>query len=319
MGTACAILLAEHPGQAVSLWARDAEYAREMAATRENRKLLPGVQIPPAVEITGDIDRAVGGAEMLVVAIPTAFLRDALQTLSEHLTTAPPIVSIVKGLENETFLRPSEIIGEVLGTSAVVALGGPSHAEEISRRLPTSVVAASRDAGLAKQVQEMFSTDRFRVYTNLDIIGVELAGALKNVVAIAAGICDGLGFGDNAKAGLMTRGVVEMTRFGVTLGAEPVTFSGLAGIGDLITTCISPYGRNRRVGERLGRGEKLDGILASMEAVAEGVLTSRSVHGYAGELQIEMPIAREVYRVLFEGKAPLDATSDLMLRPRRGE
>ncbi|HVW00536.1 MAG TPA: NAD(P)H-dependent glycerol-3-phosphate dehydrogenase [Planctomycetaceae bacterium] len=319
MGTACAILLAEHPGQPVALWSRDAEYAREMSATRDNRKLLPGIQIPSVVEITADIERAVAGAELLVVAIPTAFLRAALTSLSPYLQTATPIVSVIKGLENETFLRPSEIVGEVLGTRPVVALGGPSHAEEISRRLPTSVVAASSDLNLARQVQELFSTDRFRVYTNVDIIGVELAGALKNVVAIAAGICDGLGFGDNAKAGLMTRGVVEMTRFGVTLGAEAVTFSGLAGIGDLITTCISPYGRNRRVGERLGRGETLAGILASMEAVAEGVLTSRSVHEYAEELQIEMPIAEEVYRVLFAGKSPLDATSDLMLRPRRRE
>jgi len=319
MGTACSILLAEHAGQEVSLWSRDAEYAREMAETRENRRLLPGVRIPESIEITSDVERAVADAEILVVAIPTAYLREALTDLAPHLTSDRPMVSVIKGMENETFMRPSEIIGEVLGNRAVVALGGPSHAEEISRRLPASVVAASGDLALARQVQAMFSTDRFRVYTNLDIVGVELAAALKNVVAIAAGISDGLGYGDNAKAALMTRGIVEITRFGTSLGAEPLTFAGLAGMGDLITTCISPYGRNRHVGQRLGQGEKLSQILASMDAVAEGVLTSRSVHEYAEKLGIEMPITSEVYHVLFEDKNPEEATSALMLRPPKGE
>ena len=319
MGTACSILLAEHPQQRVALWSRDADYAREMAETRENKRLLPGVSIPASITITGDIEEAVADAEILVVAIPTAYLREALTTLAPSLHSDRPMVSVIKGMENDTFMRPSEIIGEVLGNRAVVALGGPSHAEEISRRLPASVVAASGDLALAKQVQAMFSTVRFRVYTNLDIIGVELAAALKNVVAIAAGISDGLGYGDNAKAALLTRGLVEMTRFGTMLGAESLTFAGLAGMGDLITTCISPYGRNRRVGERLGGGEKLRQILDSMDAVAEGVLTSRSIHDYADKLGIEMPIASEVYSVLFEDKSPELATSALMLRPPKGE
>lgn len=319
MGTACSILLAEHADQPVALWSRDAGYAEEMARSRENSRLLPGVRIPESIEITADVAAALDGAEIIVVAIPTAYLREALGALRPFLDSDRPMLSVVKGLENETFMRPSEIIGEVLGNRAIVALGGPSHAEEISRRLPASVVAASGDLTLAKQVQAMFSTDRFRIYTNVDIIGVELAAALKNVVAIAAGICDGLGYGDNAKAALLTRGLVEITRFGTMLGAEAATFAGLAGLGDLVTTCISPYGRNRRVGERLGKGESLTQILESMDAVAEGVLTSRSVYEYADKLGIEMPITGEVYSVLFEGKSPREATSALMMRPPKGE
>ncbi|MCH7987611.1 MAG: NAD(P)-dependent glycerol-3-phosphate dehydrogenase [Planctomycetes bacterium] len=319
MATACSILLAEHPGQDVAIWARNPDHAREMSEHRENKRLLPGVPIPQSIQITADIRQAVEGADLLVVAIPTKFLRAALSEIASSLTDDRPVVSVVKGLENETFMRPSEIIADVLGNRAVVALGGPSHAEEISRRLPASVVAASGDVALAKQVQQMFNTDRFRVYTNLDIIGVELAGALKNVIAIAAGICDGLKYGDNAKSALMTRGLVEMTRFGTALGAEPLTFSGLAGIGDLITTCNSPYGRNRMVGERLGKGETLDDILESMDAVAEGVTTTKSVFELAEQKGIELPITREVYCVLFEGKSPEEATNALMLRPPRGE
>lgn len=319
MATACSILLAEHPRQCVSLWARNPDYARDMDEQRENRRLLPGVAIPDSVSVTSDIDQAAKDADILVVAIPTKFLREALMQIVPHLTHDRPVVSVIKGLENETFMRPSEIIVEVLGNRAVVALSGPSHAEEISRRLPASVVAASGDVALAKQVQQMFNTDRFRVYTNSDIVGVEFAGALKNVIAIAAGICDGLGYGDNAKSALLTRGVVEITRFGTALGAETLTFAGLAGMGDLITTCISPYGRNRMVGERLGKGETLEQILDSMDAVAEGVTTTRSVFELAEKKDIEMPITTEVYRVLFDGKSPEEATNSLMLRPPRGE
>lgn len=319
MGTACAIVLSENPDQQVSLWARNPDHAAEMAETRENQRLLPGVSIPSPITITSDITTAVADSDLLVMAVPTAFLRDCLNDISPALTDDRPVVSVIKGIENETFLRPSEIIGEVLGSRAVVSLSGPSHAEEITRRLPATVVAASGDLALARRVQQTFTTDRFRVYTNVDIIGVELAAALKNVIAIAAGICDGLGYGDNAKSALMTRGLVEMTRFGTSLGALPETFSGLAGMGDLITTCASPYSRNRKVGERLGAGETLDQILQSMEAVAEGVWTTRSVHELAEQQGIDMPITAEVFRVLFEGKPALEATDSLMMRPPRNE
>lgn len=319
MATACSVLLADHAGQDVAMWARREDHAADMAAHRENRRLLPGVQIPESVVITADVAEAVDDADFLVVAIPTKFLREALLSIQDKLTGDRPVVSVVKGLEVDTFLRPSEIVAEVLGARAVVALGGPSHAEEIARRLPASVVAASGDVSLAKEVQTMFMTDRFRVYTNQDIVGVELAGALKNVIAIAAGICDGREYGDNAKSALLTRGIVEMTRFGVALGAESDTFSGLAGIGDLITTCISPYGRNRRVGERLGKDETLQQILDSMDSVAEGVTTTKSVYDLADQKGIDMPITEQVYRVLFEDKSPAEATDALMARPPKGE
>ncbi len=319
MGTACAIVLAEKPEQRVSLWARNADHASEMVKTRENKRLLPGITIPDSVEVTSDIGAAVADSDLLVMAVPTAFLRNCLSEISVRLTDDRPVVSVIKGIENETFQRPSEIIGEVLGSRAVVSLSGPSHAEEITRRLPASVVAASGDLALARRVQQTFTTDRFRVYTNVDIIGVELAAALKNVIAIAAGICDGLGYGDNAKSALMTRGLVEMTRFGTSLGAEAQTFTGLAGMGDLITTCASPYSRNRKVGERLGAGETLEEILESMDAVAEGVWTTRSVHELAEQRGIEMPITAEVFSVLFEDKRAAEATNSLMMRPPRDE
>jgi glycerol-3-phosphate dehydrogenase (NAD(P)+) len=319
MATACSILLAEHPDQKVTLWSRNSEQAREIQSARENKRLLPGVRLPDGVDVSADIDEAVDGADFLVLAIPTKFVRETLESLSPSLNQNRPVISVVKGIENETFLRPSEIVTDLLGSRAVVALGGPSHAEEIARRLPATVVAASGDVALAKQVQAMFSTDRFRVYTNADVIGVELAGALKNVIAIAAGICDGLGYGDNAKSALMTRGIVEITRFGEALGSEAATFNGLAGIGDLITTCISPHGRNRFVGEQLGRGESLEEITSSLQGIAEGVNTTRSVFDMAQERGIEMPITEEVYAVLFDGKSPAEATTSLMLRPPREE
>jgi glycerol-3-phosphate dehydrogenase (NAD(P)+) len=319
MATACSILLAEHPGQKVAIWSHSSEHARDIARHRENQRLLPGVKIPASIEVTDDIEAAVEEADILLAAIPTRYLRETLGRIAGTLNRNRPVISVIKGIENETFLRPSEIIEEVLGSRAVCALSGPSHAEEIARKLPASVVAASGDVALARRVQQMFSTDRFRVYTNQDLIGVELAAALKNVIAIAAGICDGLGFGDNAKSALMTRGIVEMSRFGQALGAEGSTFSGLAGIGDLITTCISPHGRNRFVGEQLGQGKSLDEIVAGMEGVAEGVNTTEAVHNLAEQRGIEMPITAAVHGVLFEGLSPIEATTRLMDRPRKEE
>lgn len=319
MATACSILVADHADQEVSIWARNPEYALSMERDRENHRLLPGVQLPGNVSVTSDLEQALNKADYVVAAVPTQFLRSTLASARPHIGPQTPVISVIKGIENSTFQRPSEIILDVLGNRGVVALSGPSHAEEIGRRLPASVVAASGDLGLARQVQRMFNTQRFRVYTNLDLIGVELSGALKNVIAIAAGISDGLGYGDNAKSSLMTRGLVEMTRFGVRFGAESATFSGLAGIGDLITTCVSKYGRNRRVGEELGRGKTLAQILAGMESVAEGVATAKSVYEISEQEGLETPIMSEVYRVLFENKGAADATNSLMLRPLRSE
>jgi glycerol-3-phosphate dehydrogenase (NAD(P)+) len=318
-GTAMALLLAQHPHHRVTLWSAREENGRILQERRENVRLLPGVSIPPAVELTLDIRRAVEGADLWVAAIPTVYLRATLSQIAAELRPGPPVLSLAKGLENETFLRPTEIWIQLLGVRHIAVLSGPSHAEEVSRGLPTSVVAASEDMDLARWVQQHFSTERFRVYTNLDPIGVELAGALKNVVGIAAGISDGLGFGDNAKAALLTRGLVEMTRFGVAHGAEPQTFMGLAGMGDLITTCVSRHGRNRYVGERLAHGERWIDIQASMNMVAEGVFTAHSVYDRARQMGIDMPITTEVYRVLYEDKDPRAAVDALMLRSPKGE
>lgn len=317
-GTALAVLLAKNAAHRVSLWSARPEHAGLLQERRENVRLLPGIPIPEAVFLTTDIRKAVDGAELLLVATPTVFLRTTLQRIAPDVPAATPVVSVVKGIENATFRKPTEIILETLGERPVAVLSGPSHAEEVARELPTTVVAASADFDLARAVQRAFTTERFRVYTNPDIIGVELAGALKNVIAIAAGIGDGLGLGDNAKAALITRGLVEMARFGIALGAEAATFSGLAGMGDLIVTCCSRHGRNRLVGERLARGDKLRDIQA-MNMVAEGVYTTRSVYEQARKMGVSMPISTEIYRALYEDKPPLAAVNDLMVRSLKSE
>jgi glycerol-3-phosphate dehydrogenase (NAD(P)+) len=318
-GTAIALLLAGNPDHRVTLWSARAENGRLLQERRENVRLLPGVPIPPSIRLTTDLRQAIAGADLWVSAIPTVHLRAVLTRIAATVPAGPPVLSLAKGLENGTFLRPTEMLAQMLGVKRTAVLSGPSHAEEISRGLPASVVVASSDAELARWIQGLFSTERFRVYTNPDPIGVELAGALKNVIGIAAGINDGLGLGDNAKAALLTRGLVEMTRFGVALGAQAWTFSGLAGLGDLITTCISPHGRNHRVGQRLARGERWPDIEASMTMVAEGAYTAHSVHDRAEQLGIDMPITAEVYRVLYENKDPRAAVSELMLRQPKGE
>ncbi len=318
-GTAIALLLAQNPKNRVTLWSAFEENAKILRETRENIRLLPGVRIPESIILTTDFSTALDGAELAVSAIPTVYLRNTLKRFVGNWPSELPALSLSKGMEIDTFLRPTQILHEVLGIKHVAALSGPSHAEEVSRGRPTSVVVAGVDEELTMSIQRAFNSERFRIYTNLDVIGVELAGALKNVIGIAAGACDGLGFGDNAKSALLTRALVEMARFGVALGADHATFMGLAGLGDLITTCISPHGRNRRVGERLGKGEKLADILASTPKVAEGVYTARSVHGRATAMGIELPIANQVYLALYEDKPPLAAVQDLMLRMPKKE
>jgi glycerol-3-phosphate dehydrogenase (NAD(P)+) len=302
----------------VALWSARPEHAA-WHARRENARLLPGVTVPPSVLLTTDIQAAVDGVDLLIAAIPTAYLRATLARIAPAIPTAPPLLSLVKGLEIHMFRRPTEIAIETLGMRPVAALSGPSHAEEVARGLPTTLVAASEDLGLARWVQQAFSMERFRVYTNLDLVGVELAGALKNVIGIAAGISDGLGLGDNCKSALMTRGLAEMARFGVALGAEAQTFWGLAGMGDLITTCVSRHGRNRAVGERLAKGESLAAIQTSTSMVAEGVFTAKSVYEKSHAMGIATPISTEVYRILYEGKDPRAGVNDLMMRALRSE
>jgi glycerol-3-phosphate dehydrogenase (NAD(P)+) len=317
-GTAVSIILAQNPAHRVALWSAQPDHAN-WHARRENVRLLPGVAIPQSVLLTTDVAHAAESADLLIAAVPTAFLRATLERIASALPKETPLLSLAKGLENSTFLRPTEIALEVLGPRSVAVLSGPSHAEEVARGLPTTLVAATDDLPLGRLVQQCFSTERFRVYTNVDLVGVELAGALKNVIGIAAGINDGLGLGDNSKSALLTRGLAEMARFGVALGSNAQTFWGLAGMGDLVTTCISRHGRNRAVGERLGKGEKLAAIQASTSKVAEGVFTARSVYEKAKQMGIPMPISTEVYRVLYEDKNPRDAVNDLMVRELRSE
>lgn len=317
-GTALSIVLADH-GADVTLWSHDRDYALEMARTRRNPKFLPGVLIPDAIEIVFDMEGAVEGRDILFSVVPTPFLRQVLERLAPFYPAGVPIVSATKGIDTGTLQRPTEIIRACLGEVPVAVLSGPSHAEEVARRMPTTVVSASHDMGMARRVQDLLATERFRVYTSGDAVGVELGGALKNVISIAGGIVDGLGFGDNTKAALLTRGIVEMSRLGEKLGGQRVTFFGLSGIGDLITSCISRHGRNRAVGERIGRGEKLEHILAGMHAVAEGVKTSISVRRIEDETRVEMPICHEVHQVLFEDKDPARAVRDLMTRQLKDE
>ena len=313
MGTALAVLFSKTVGS-VRIWARDPGRAAELARTRENTPHLPGVVLPEGVEVTADARDATAGAELMVAAIPSAYLRATLGGLADRVPAAVPVLSVIKGIENATFARPSQIIEQTLGPRGVAVLSGPSFADELARGLPASVVVAGADERLNILVRDALNHELLRVYTNPDAVGVELAGALKNILGIAAGICDGLGLGDNAKAALLTRGLVEMARFAADLGGQRSTFSGLAGVGDVITTCYSPLGRNRAVGERIGRGASLEEALAGMVNVAEGVPTTRSVHDQAIERGIEMPITDEVYKILFEAKPPRAAVTDLMVR-----
>jgi glycerol-3-phosphate dehydrogenase (NAD(P)+) len=318
MGTALSLLFCAGGAQ-VRLWSRDREHAESFARSRTNDRHLPGVVVPDSVQITASGELAAEGADLVVAAIPTQYLRSALQSLADALPPRVRVLSVVKGIEFGTFARPSQIIEQTLGPRAIAVLSGPSHAEELARGLPASVVVSSADEELAARVRDVLSHEAFRVYTSTDTLGVEVAGALKNILGVAAGICDGLGFGDNAKAALLTRGLVEIARLGVNLGARLETFYGLAGVGDVATTCYSPYGRNRSVGERIGRGESIDHVLADMVNVAEGVPTTRSVHSLARDRGVDMPITAELYRVLFEAKSPRAAVIDLMIREPKAE
>ena len=323
MATVCSILLTQG-GHEVTMWGAFEESIERLMQDREQRRLLPGVRVPAAVRLTANDAECFRGPTLILSAVPTQFMRSAWKRLSPHVPAGVPVISVAKGIENGTLYRPTQVIADVLNATrgrprALAALSGPNIAGEIARYLPATAVAASDDPDLARRVQAVLSTQWFRVYTNPDAIGVELAGATKNVIAIAAGIVDGLAAGNNAKAALVTRGLVEITRLGVAMGARPETFNGLAGVGDLITTCVSPEGRNRTVGERIGKGQKLEDILGGMESVAEGVPTTRSMMELARRHGVEMPITEAVHAVLFEGKDVLQALSDLMTREPKPE
>jgi glycerol-3-phosphate dehydrogenase (NAD(P)+) len=320
-GTAIALLLDKN-GHNVTLWSNFPDYAAVMSKKRENTKFLPGVKLPSSIKVACSLEIAHCSLDLIIMAIPTQYSRAVLAKLKTNickLKSDISIVSVAKGLEMGTLKRPSELIKEVLGTDKIAVLSGPSHAEEVSRGLPASVVIASKDMKLAHLAQSAFMNSHFRPYTHSDIIGVELGGAIKNIIAIAAGICDGLQLGDNAKSALLTRGLIEIIRLGKAMGAHQNTFFGLSGLGDLITTCVSPHGRNRAVGIKLGQGKTLKQIMASMEMVAEGVWTTKAAIKLSNQYKIEMPITKEVYNILFQGKNPKQAVRDLMGRRAKSE
>jgi len=317
-GTALAMVLHEN-GHAVRVWGVDAEYTRQVHSTRRNPKFLPGVVLPEGILFGSDPAQLADGVVLVVSVIPTQFLRSALTHIGSHLPPKAPIVSCSKGFERGSLRLPSGVVSELLPAAEVVVLSGPSHAEEVSRGLPTTVVVAAAEAENAAGVQRLLNGRRFRVYTSGDPVGVEVGGAAKNVIALAAGISDGLGFGDNTRAGLITRGLHEITRLGKALGAQVETFAGLSGTGDLIVTCTSSHSRNYTVGFRIARGEGLEDIGRSTETVAEGVETTRSIHELARNLGVTLPITAQVHAVLFEGKSPREAVEDLMCREVKEE
>jgi glycerol-3-phosphate dehydrogenase (NAD(P)+) len=319
-GTALSIILANN-AHSVTLWSHKEEYADVIRQTHQNPPFLPGIIIPETIAATSNLDRAVDGAEMIVTAVPSQFVRSVMMRLRHLRYDTMTVVNVAKGIENGSLMTMSEMLHDVLDVPPgnVATLSGPSHAEEVSRKIPTTVVAASTSLETAKLVQKTFMTPYFRVYASTDLKGVELGGSLKNVIAIAAGIVDGANLGDNTKAALMTRGIAEITRVGVALGAHVQTFAGLSGIGDLMVTCMSRHSRNRYVGVEIGKGRKLDDILSEMVMVAEGVETTKSANALAKKVGVEVPICAEVYKMLFEGKDPKQSTYDLMTRDAKGE
>lgn len=318
-GTAMAMSLASG-GHAVALWGHDPGYTGQIASTRKNPRYLDGVTLPESVLVTADPAVALADAQVVLVAVPTQHVRGVVQRLLPHLPGRVPLVSLAKGLEQDTGLRPTEVLTALVHEPArVFALSGPSHAEEIARGLPTTVVVAGRDEAVLQMLQGLLATRAFRVYRHGDVLGLEICGALKNVMALAAGIADGLGYGDNAKAAILSRGLVEMARYGAAVGAEARTFYGLGGVGDLAVTAFSRHGRNRAFGERIGRGETLQQALAASPKVAEGVWTSRVVVAAAQRLGIDMPIAFAVARILFDGLPPREAVRALMERDPKAE
>ena len=304
----------------VSLWEFDKDVADKLINDRENKKFLPGIKFPENLTVTNDLSEAVKDSMAVVFACPSFALRTLCENVKSYITEKMILVSVIKGIEDGTFLTMSKMIDSIIpAKKGVVALSGPTHAEEVSRGIPTSIVAACEDLELAGEIQKIFMTDHFRIYTNEDIIGVEIAAASKNVIAIIAGISDGIGFGDNTKAALITRGLAEIMRLGKKAGAKEITFSGLAGMGDLIVTCHSKHSRNRYVGEELGKGRKIDDITGSMTMVAEGVKNCKSIFHYAEHLGVEMPLTEELYRILYENEDIKDSIKRLLGRKEKYE
>ena len=317
-GCALAMVLA-NKGNKVTVWARNAKQVEAMAETRENTHYLPGVKFPESIDFTADLEVASADKDYLVFAVPAQSFRGVFEKASAFFDSAVPVINVAKGIEKDTLLRLSEVAVNIRPDVRYVALSGPSHAEEVAREMPTTVVAACYDHDLAVEVQQLFNTERFRVYSNEDLLGVELGGALKNIIALGAGISDGMGFGDNTKAALMTRGITEITRLGLALGADMATFSGLAGIGDLIVTCTSMHSRNRRCGILIGQGMDPEKATEEIGMVVEGISTAEAAFALASKCNIEMPITECIYKVIHGELNAENALEFLMKRMTKNE
>lgn len=317
-GSALALVLAKK-GYEVCMWTRHSDQAKEINKSRENMAYLPGIIFPENLNLTSDIEEAVKGCNMIVSAVPSQAFRSTCKTIKPFINEDQIIIDVAKGLEKGTGHRLSEVFKEELPNNPYVVLSGPSHAEEVARDIPTTVVVASEDINIAERVQDLFMAQAFRVYTNPDIVGVELGGAFKNIIAFGAGICDGIGYGDNAKAALMTRGISEMSRLGVAMGADMTTFAGLSGIGDLIVTCTSMHSRNRRAGILIGQGKTLQETLDEVKMVVEGITATEVAYEVAKKLGVDVPITNAIYAVLDEGKNPKEVGIELMVRQKKHE
>lgn len=319
-GTALSYVLAQN-GHDLLLWTHRKEQAEEIN-NHTNERYLKGIQLPDSIKATADLDKAVAHADIIVLAVPTKAIREVSRDIRARLTKKALFVHVSKGIEPDSLKRISEMIRDEIPAEfieEVVILSGPSHAEEVVLEHPTTVTAACANTQAANRIQDLFMNSYFRVYTNTDVIGVEIGGALKNIIALAVGITDGLGYGDNAKAAIMTRGLAEIARLGVKMGATPLTFSGLSGVGDLIVTCTSVHSRNWRAGNMLGKGKNVDEVLEEMGMVVEGIRTTKAAHQLAEKYQVPMPITQALYMVLFEGVKPEKAVEELMGRMKKNE
>ncbi len=317
-GTALGLVLAEKEID-VHLWAYKQEQTDEIIETKHNEKYLPGVALPDNIIPTSDIKACIESAEIVLIAVPSQVVRETLEKCAHLVNKSQVIVNVSKGIEISTLKRISEVVAEFLPENSFVALSGPSHAEEVSRKIPTTLVSASENLEAAELIQDTFTTEDLRIYTNPDLIGVEVGGALKNIIALGAGISDGLGYGDNAKAALMTRGIHEIARLGIKMGARLETFSGLSGIGDLIVTCTSMHSRNRRCGIMIGEGMATDEATERVGMVVEGIFTIKSAHGLSEKYDVEMPITEQLYKVIYEEYSARESVRNLMLRRMKHE
>lgn len=320
-GTALAMVLADN-GHEVRLWGHKEAQIEEINTQRTNRKYLPDIKLPQGITGYSSLDSALRDLDIIILAVPTKAIRDVLKDIEQVSQQPLTVVHVSKGVEPDSLMRISEMIEAEMSGSMLkdlVVLSGPSHAEEVSLRHPTTVAVSSKNMAAAERIQDLFINQYFRVYTNPDIVGVEIGGALKNIIALASGITDGLGYGDNAKAALITRGLAEITRLGSAMGANPLTFSGLTGIGDLIVTCTSVHSRNWRAGNLLGKGQNLDEVLMNMGMVVEGVRTTKAAYQLAQKYEVDMPITNALYGVLFAGKNVKDSVDLLMNRDKRSE